>query len=87
MPASKTYIHIFTFVYINELVPKNHLGFYTHSYGLDYSLSAGAHMNLIKQTITGIAIWSAKISSMALLLAAGLVFGVWASIQALAYII
>ncbi len=44
-------------------------------------------MHTIKHYITGIAIWSAKISSMALLLMGGLVFGVWFSIQALSFIV
>ena len=44
-------------------------------------------MNAIKQHMTGFAIWSVKLSSMALLLTTGLVFGVWVTIQALAIIV
>jgi hypothetical protein len=44
-------------------------------------------MNAIKQHMTGLAVWSVKLSSMALLLTAGLVFGVWVTIQALTFIV
>jgi hypothetical protein len=44
-------------------------------------------MNAIKQHMTGLVIWSAKISGMAIILAGGLVFGVWVTIQALTYIV
>lgn len=44
-------------------------------------------MNAIKQHTMGLVIWSAKLSTLALVLMAGAIFGVWATIQALAYIV
>lgn len=44
-------------------------------------------MQAIKQHTKGLAIWSAKLSTLALVLMAGSVFGVWVTIQALALIV
>lgn len=44
-------------------------------------------MEAIKQHTKGLFIWSAKLSTMALVLVAGSIFGVWVTIQALSYIV
>lgn len=44
-------------------------------------------MNAMKQHTMGLVIWSAKLSTMAVVLMAGGIFGVWVTIQALSFIV